>query len=135
MSFETRRESRRPITLRVSVRVNPAFSETVQLAKESIEGRLADISIIGIGLISSVFLPPGVLIDIELPRPALADPNASGPAKPAEGPMPITGKVVYARPFGSQCRIGVSFTHIEEADRLLIQEYVSRDRRNAPRPS
>jgi len=115
------------------VRVNPAFSETVQLAKETIEGRLADISIIGIGLISSVFLPPGVLIDIELPRLYLADLNASGPGKAAEGSMPITGKVVYARPFASQCRIGVSFTHIEEADRILIQAYVSRDRRSASR--
>ena len=134
MSFETRRELRRPITLRVSVRVNPAFSETVQLAKESIEGRLADISVIGIGLISPVFLPPGVLIDIELPRPALADPNALDPGKSAEGSISITAKVAYAKPFGSQCRIGVSFIHIEEADRALIQAYVSRDRRRASRP-
>lgn len=133
MSFETRREPRRPIALQVRVRVNPAFTETVQLAKETIEGRLADISVIGIGLISSVFLPPGVLIDIELPRSALADPNAPAQGKLTEGAVPITGKVVYAKPFGSQCRIGVSFTHIEEADRLLIQAYVSRDRRRALR--
>lgn len=132
MPFETRREPRRPITVHVRVRVNPAFSETVHLAKESIEGRLADISVIGIGFLSSLFLPPGVLIDIDLPRAALADP-AQG--KPAPGAMPITGKVVYAKPFGSHCRIGVAFTHIEEADRLLIQAYVSRDRRGAPPPS
>ncbi len=134
MPFETRREPRRPITLQVRVRVNPAFTETVQLAKETIEGRLADISVIGIGLISSVFFPPGVLIDIDLPRPALSDPNAPAQEKPVEGSMRITGKVAYAKPFGSQCRIGVSLTHIEEADRRLIQAYVSRDRRRARRP-
>ncbi len=135
--WDTRRDARTPITVQVRIQVNSAMRETVQLAKEAIEAQVVDISIVGIGLTSRVFLPKGVLVDLQLPRNVFSSPNMPPPpmgTSPTEGSMPITGQVVYARPQEKLCRMGIAITKISDGDRLLLQHYVSsQERRRAPR--
>ena len=134
--WETRRGTRQPITVQIQIRVNPAMKGTVHLSKDLVEAQLVDISALGVGMTSSVFLPKGILVDIELPRSALAVPEKPPPAAagPAEGSMSITGQIVYARPEGNGCRMGLSITQVAEPDRLLIEHFVTAsERRRAPR--
>lgn len=118
---DTRRSPRVPLSAKMRVRVNPTMKETIQLAKEVVEVKVVDISALGVGVLSPTFLPQGVLVDLETSRIPLA---AEG--RPVKGEMHITGKVVYAKPQGSGCRIGISFTQMEEVDRLLIEQFIAR---------
>ena len=119
MGWETRREQRHPIVVQITVQVNPSMQETIHLAKETFQGQLVDISLHGLGLVSHTFLPKGVLVDLELPRSILSLPGKP----PASGTMKITGQIVYTKSEGGQCRMGLVITHIDEKDRLLIQEF------------
>ena len=130
MPWDTRGEKRKQISVEVRIRLNPATQETVHLAKDSIEARLVDVSALGMGFLSSVFLPPGALIDFELPRSFLAVPDRQAP----KGSMKITGRIVHARAQGEGCRLGISITQIEEADRDLLRAFTSSgERRREPR--
>ena len=133
--WDTRRDTRAPITVQVKVRVNPAMRETVQLAKEAVEAQMVDISLLGFGMTCSIYLPKGVLIDIQLPRTALATPTPPPEgASPAEGIMPITGQIMYTRPQDKLCRMGIVITQLSEPDKKLVEHFVSQnERRRAPR--
>lgn len=130
MVWETRRHERKPLMIQIRVQVSPAYEESVHLAKESVEAQVLDISSQGLGCLSPVFLPHGLHIDFEFPRAVFA---LEGKLPP-QGAMKITGEVVYARPQGDHCKIGVSFTQIDESDRSLIQQFCSaKERRRSPR--
>jgi c-di-GMP-binding flagellar brake protein YcgR len=122
MTWETRRAPRKPITVQVHVRVNPAMKETIQLAKETVEAQMVDISSLGAGLLAKTYLPPGALIDFDLPRASLA----AGRTPPLTGAIKITGRIVHTKAEGALCRMGVEFTRIDEIDRLLIQQYAGK---------
>ena len=122
MKWETRRAPRKPITVQVHVRVNPAMKETIQLARETVEAKLVDISTLGVGLLGKTYLPPGALIDFDLPK----GPLAPGRAPPLQGAIKITGRIVHTKAQEGLCRMGVEFTRIDEQDRLLIQQYAGK---------
>ena len=129
MLQDTRREPRSPITAKIRLRIDPAMAEMVHLSAEELELPLVDISASGVGLASGVFLPPGALVDLRMNRADLAVPGEAA----GEGEMLLVGQVAYAKPQGTGCRIGISFTHIDEPDKKLIRRYV--DSRQAPKKS
>ncbi len=131
MEWDTRKEPRTPITAQVRVQINPDMGETVHLARrQTLQAKVIHLSTDGIGLLSPIFLPPGALVDIEVSRAALAIPKKV----PMEGSMRLTGRIVYAKPLGDECQLGISFTKIENADRQAIQDFVSaNERREEPR--
>ena len=128
--MESRKEARLEVTGTVRVKVNPSMQEEIHLDKETLEVQLTDVSTHGVGFLTKTFLPKGALLDLEFPAAALA------PAKPSGGPaaIQITGRIVYTRPQGELCRIGLDITEMDDATRRLIQQYVSsRDSRRSPR--
>ena len=128
-NWETRREPRIRVTAKAQIRINPTMQETVHLAKDQIDARLVDISLHGVGFISSVFLPVGVTLDLDLYKTSLENPDA-----PLEGPFRVTGEVVYARPLGKECRIGMRITQMDEVVNQFLQKFISlEERRQNPR--
>lgn len=129
---ESRKETRLQVTATVRVKINPAMQGEIHLEKEAVEVQLTDISSHGVGFLTQTFLPKGVLVDLEFPAAALRAPAGKPPT--GEATVRITGRIVYARPQGDLCRIGLDITEIDEAGRRLIQQYVSsRESRRAPR--
>ena len=120
MIQDTRREPRSPLTAKMRVRIDPAMGESVQLSKEELEVSLLDISASGAGVMSRLFLPAGALVELRMNRADLAVPE--GP--PAQGTILLVGQIVYAKPHGTDCRIGIFFTRIDGPDRELIRRYV-----------
>ncbi len=128
--MESRKEARLQVTATVRVKVNPAMREEIHLDKETLEVQLTDVSTRGVGFLTKTFLPKGALLDLEFPAAALAQ------AKPPAGQatVQITGRIVYAKPQGEFCRIGLDITEMDDATRSIIQQYVSsRDTRRSPR--
>lgn len=125
-----------PIPVQVQIRPSP---EAPHVSRElwqaaPFEAFLLDLSEFGIGLLSKVSLPWGVLVELELQRSALPLPGRAAPS----GVMKIAGRVVHATPHVGQFRIGISFTQMEEADRNLIRQLlcpspIAQERRRAAR--
>ena len=128
--WDTRRESREPKTAAVRVRINAGMQTSVHLAKEGLEVELIDISVHGLGVLSPAYLPPGTLLDLDLPASILSE----GEGKPPQNSIQATGQVTYAKPKDRKCRLGICFTELKSADRTLIEKYIaSQERRRSPR--
>ena len=111
-----------PIPVQVQIHADPDGPSAAHLQGKQIEAFLCDISEFGIGLISSVSLPWGLLVDLDLARRALP---LAADGRPSAGLMRITGRVVHAIPNGNGYRVGISFTRMEEPDRALIRRLIS----------
>ncbi len=120
------------IPVRVEVQEDPERSQTAYKPDGPIQAFLYDISEYGLGLLSNVSLPWGLLLRLEFSRAAL--PISAHPA----GLMQVTGRVVHCLPYAGQFRLGISFTRMEESDRILVRQLISppgipEERRRAPR--
>ena len=125
-----------PVQVRIESSPNAPRVPPELLQQVPFEALLFDISEFGIGLLTKVSLPWGIVVDLELARSAL--PLSGRAASP--GVMKITGRVVHATPHAGQFRVGVSFTRMEETDRNLIRQLLAptpkpppQDRRRASR--
>ncbi len=122
-----RGEQRQGISVQVRIETGV---EAPQKPHTVIEAELQDISVHGAGLMSSSPLPSETPIEIQIPRTPFSEPKKP----PLEGFMKITGRVIYSRPAGGRYRLGISFRMIEDADLLVLQNFIIRkDRRQAPR--
>ena len=132
--WETRRDSRKPLQVEIRVQINPKMQETIHLAKESIPAELFDVSSHGMGMVSKIFLPPGVLVDLQIPKTPFLPQQEGIEEKPSREVIRVTGLVVYSKQRGTLCRMGISFTQIQEADRKVLEEFIqSTNRRRSPR--
>ena len=132
MDWETRQGQRIQVKGTVRIQIDPSMGEAVHLDKEAVEVSLVDLSVHGVGLLSKTFLPKGTVVDLEFPGSALSVPNT---ARPPEV-LRITAKVVYARPEGELCQMGLMITEMDDETRRFIRDFTfSRELRRTPRTS
>lgn len=130
MDWETRKGQRLQVNGTVWIQINPAMGDAVHLEKEAVEVNLVDISVEGVGLLSKTFLPKGTVVDLEFPGSALTVPKSPPPPKNIR----LTAKVMYSRPQGEMCRMGLRISQMSDETRQFIQEYSSsREQRRSPR--
>lgn len=130
MDWETRKSQRLQVRGTVWIQISPAMQGAVQLEKEAVEVDLVDLSVQGVGLLSKTFLPKGTLVELEFPGSALAVPGA--PPPPAM--FRITAKIMYSRPQGDLCRMGLLITRMDEETHRAIRGFAfSRELRRTPR--
>lgn len=82
-----------------------------------VPGWVCDVSEGGVGLMSSVHMPVGSIVDI-----ALAVPH--GGANPRSVPVRCKVRVVFCAFAGEQSRLGVQFTTLPTESRVAIRSYV-----------
>ena len=121
MQWDTRKGPRSPISVRVSLQVNPEMEESIRLSKSRVDAEVTEINLGGVRMTSTIFLPKGAVVDLEFPRSAFRTGE--------EGTLTATGRIVYAKQTGDKCQMGLSFTRLEEADRRLIQDFLSKKSR------
>ncbi len=130
MDRETRQGQRLQVKSTVCIKINTSMGDAVHLEKESVEVEMVDISVHGVGLLSKTFLPKGTVVDLEFPGSALSVPKAAHPPDI----LRITAKVVYARPEGELCRLGLIITEMDDESRRVIRDFAfSRELRRTPR--
>jgi len=130
MGWETRQGQRLQIKGTVWIKINTSMGDAVQLEKEAVEVAMVDISVHGVGLLSKTFLPKGTVVDLEFPGSALSVPKAAHPPDV----LRITAKVIYARPQGELCRMGLIITEMDDEARRIIRDFASsRELRRTPR--
>ena len=103
----------------VHVEIHPdASGPATSIEGTSIHAFLYDISEYGLGLISDVSLPWGVVLDMTFPRSSLPLANSTA------GTMSIIGRVVHSIPRAGdgQYQVGISFTRMSDEDRSLIRK-------------
>lgn len=84
---------------------------------EVVSGMVCDVSEGGVGLMSSVNMPVGTLVDIALAVPRLGDASRSVPVR-------CKVRVVFCAFVGEQSRMGVQFTALPMSARMAIRSYV-----------
>ena len=130
MDWETRKSQRLQVSGTVWIQINASMKDSVQLEKEAVEVEMVDISVHGVGLLSKTFLPKGTTVDLEFPGTAMAIPKAAPPPEIIR----ITAKVMYARPQGDLCRMGLMITEMDDETRRVIRDFsFSRELRRTPR--
>ena len=131
-NWDTRRSPRVPVCGPVRVRVHPTMQQMVRLIRETQEVDLFDISAFGIGVSHNLFLPKGTLLNLQLPRVIFMDPGSASldQTQGLTGIMRITGQIVYTRPEGALCIMGIVFKQIDEADQRFIDGFISQNSSN-----
>ena len=123
--METRGEARIKLDAGASLKVNGDMEKHVHLLREEQKAEIVDVSALGIGVVSPVFLPKGAILNIQV----------NGAAFGMDTPIKIKGEVRYCKPEkGRKCKVGIKFIEIEDAVLNKIKEYVTKcERREAPR--
>ncbi|MDD5269763.1 MAG: PilZ domain-containing protein [Candidatus Omnitrophica bacterium] len=122
MSIDSRAGIRVKIDATIMVEIDMGMKDKVRIIREPQKAVIVDISIIGLGVISPIFLPKGAILVIQL------DTSIFGPVKPAR----VIGEVRYCRPSKNRdYRTGVKFIDIDKALLAKIKEYVEQHKNSA----
>ncbi len=131
-AWRTRRFFRVLYESPVILRVNRKHRTQVRLTQTNIPGKLVDLSEGGCGIETAFFIPKGTLINIFLDRSLL---QLSGDPAVPKGHSRIIASTISSVTKGLRLyRVGMQFTHVAAADKLLIAKFVKfHERRKDPR--
>lgn len=115
--MESRGGARVGINATAMVEVDKAMKEQVRILREPQKVVIADVSNVGLGVVSSVFLPKGAVLEIKM-ESSLFNFNK---------PLTIKGEVRYCKPAkeGSY-KVGIRFIEVESDALSKIREYVAK---------
>lgn len=123
--METRGGVRIKLDSSATLKVNGTMKEQIHLLQEEQKAVIADVSVLGLGVISPIFFPKGAILKIQM----------DGAAFNIDKPINIRGEVRYCKPErGKKYKLGIKFVEIEDKVVDKIKEYVIKnERREVPR--
>ncbi len=115
--IESRGGTRVGINATAMVEVDKAMKEQVRILREPQKVVIADVSAVGLGILSPVFLPKGAILEIRMESAIFS----------FDKPITIKGEVRYCRPAkeGSY-KVGIKFVEVESDILSKIKEYVTK---------
>jgi len=117
--MESRGGARVGISATAMVEVDKAMKEQVRILREPQKVVIADVSDVGLGIISPVFLPKGAILEIRI-ESALFD---------LDKPITIKGEVRYCKPAKENSyKVGIKFIEVESGILSRIKEHVAKSR-------
>lgn len=114
---ETRRTGRVAVKIPVKVRVNPSSEKDFRIAQRELYLSAIEVSVTGMGILSNVYVPEGVILDIEFDTKSLFEKEKENRQ------VKITGEVVSSRMYGGQYRLGILFKEISPDDKSTIRKF------------
>lgn len=123
--METRGGVRIKLEGSATLKVNGTMKEQIHLLQEEQKAVIADVSALGLGVVSPVFFPKGAILRIQM----------DGATFNFDKPISIRGEVRYCKPErGKKYRLGIKFIEIDNKALDKIKEYVIKnERREVPR--
>ena len=123
--METRGGVRIKLDSSATLKANGPLKEQIRPLHEKQKAIVADVSVLGLGVISPVFFPKGAILKIQM----------DGAAFNIGKPINIRGEVRYCKPErGKKYKLGIKFVEIEDKVLEKIKEYVIKnERREVPR--
>jgi len=116
---ETRRVQRIGVKIALKMKVHSSMEDDFTLAEKEQSSSTVDMSATGMGIMSGVYVPDGVLLEIEL------DAHSIYPDKGQAGnTIKLTGEVVSSRMLGGLYRLGILVKEISEADKKAILKFI-----------
>ncbi|MFH1014742.1 MAG: PilZ domain-containing protein [Nitrospirota bacterium] len=114
-------ESRGGVRVRIDatamVEVDKAMKEQVRILREPQKVTIADVSTVGLGLVSPVFLPKGAILVIKM-ESAIFN---------FDKPISLKGEVRYCKPSKEgRYKVGIKFVEVENDVLNKIKEYVTK---------
>jgi len=124
--MESRRASRIGIELKIISKVNKEHKQKFSLISgEHFEVKALDISILGVGVLAKYFLPPGLILELEI----------AGQPFGLEEIIAVKGEIrycVYMKGCGYKC--GVKFLDLKNSYKEAIAQFIATyERRKEPR--
>lgn len=116
---ETRRVKRVSAKIPLSFMIHTSMEKDLTLAQHELSAYTVDISATGMGIISSVYVPEGALLSIQL------DGNLISPERgKQENYLDITGEVASSKMETGQYRLGILFKELSEQDKTALKKFI-----------
>ncbi|MBM3248609.1 MAG: hypothetical protein FJZ10_04230 [Candidatus Omnitrophica bacterium] len=107
------------IPLKVELKIDSSLKGRFNILIESIEARALDISPSGIGMLSEIFLPQGVLVDLQF--------------KIKHRIVKIKGEIRSAISVGEGLsRLGIKFVNLNKKESRLIKDFIEEHEKRRP---
>ncbi len=120
--MESRTGARININATLTVDVDTGGKGNVRFLREPQKAVIVDISAVGIGAVSPIFLPKGAVLTIDTDAAIFK----------TEKPVRIKGETCYCRPAkDGKYRVGIKFVNIDKTLLDKIKEYVEQNRDRA----
>lgn len=116
---ETRRVKRVSVKIPLIFKIHPSMEKDITLTQREASGYTSDISTTGIGIVSNIYIPEGVLLSIQLDR-SLIYPEGGKP----NNFLRLTGEVTSSKMDGGEYRLGVLFKELREQDKSAIKKFL-----------
>ena len=122
LGIECRAGIRVRIDATIMVEIDTCMKDKVRIIREPQKAVIVDMSVVGLGVISQIFLPKGAILVIQLDATLF---NLDKPAR-------VIGEVRYCRPSKSKnYRVGVKFLDVEKNLLARIKDYVEQHKHHA----
>ena len=120
--MESRAGARISINANLTVDVDTGGKGNARFLREPQKAAIVDISAVGIGAVSPIFLPKGAVLKIDMDASAFR----------TEKPPRIKGEICYCRPTkDGKYRLGIKFIEIDKGLLDKIKEYVEQNKDKA----
>lgn len=121
MSFseETRRVDRIAVKIPVTIRVNPSLEKDFKLGQKELHLSTLNMSATGMGILSNVYVPEGVILDVEFDTQSLVGKDKENKK------IKLTGEVVSVRMQGGQYRLGILIKEIDPDSKSIILKLIN----------
>lgn len=116
--MESRNGVRVGINATAMVEIDRVMKEQVCILHEPQKVAIADVSVVGLGVVSPLFLPKGAILESKVESAVFN----------FDRPMNIKGEVRYCRPAQEgRYKVGVKFIEVESDALQKIKEYVTKN--------
>lgn len=110
---------RKKIPLKVKLKIDSSLKGRFNLFIENIEAKALDISVSGIGMLSQILLPQGVILDLQL--------------KIGQRIVKTKGEICSANRVGKDlARLGIKFVGLSKPSSKLIQDFIKKHEKRQP---
>lgn len=116
---ETRSVKRVSVKIPLSFKIHPSMERDLTLAQREVSAYTSDMSIAGMGIISSIYVPEGVLLSIQL------EGSLMYPERGKENNLlRLTGEVASSKMDSGQYRLGILLKEIPEQDKSALKKFI-----------
>jgi len=118
-SDETRKVKRVETNIPVIVKIDPSMEKEFTLTQKELKETIVDMSTTGMGIISDVYIPEGILLLVDL------DGKTIHPNKDTENNrIKLKAEVMSCRMLGGKYRVGVMIKSINDDDKEAIIKFI-----------
>ena len=116
---ETRKVKRLAVNIPIVIKIDPSMEKDFTLSQKELEETVVDISAEGMGILSDVYMPEGVLLIVDLDARSICPDRGS-----ENNRINFTSEIMSCRMSGGKYRVGLMIKDMKNEDKEALLKFI-----------